>query len=312
MADDLPNLSVIVPTFARPAQLDACLNALARLHYAADRWEIVVVDDGSPLKLAAANEIACQAHGARRLAQPHGGPAIARNLGAAQARGDYLVFTDDDCRPAFDWLLSLGQRLNANPTAAIGGRTINALASNPYSSASQALVGYLYGYYNPDPDCARFFASNNLALPAETFHSLGGFQVSLAAAAAEDRELCDRWLFHNQRLIYAPEAVVYHAHDLGLSTFCQQHFNYGRGAYYYHQAYARRRGAPVRLEPPAFYLNLLRYLVGPASGARAVWRSIGLAVLSQLANLAGFVWQRQVSASDSVAQRAGGLAEVEV
>ncbi len=42
-----PEFSIIVPTFNRPTQLAACLTALARLDYPRDRFEVVVVDDGS-------------------------------------------------------------------------------------------------------------------------------------------------------------------------------------------------------------------------------------------------------------------------
>ena len=49
-------------------------------------------------------------------------------------------------------------------------------------------------------------------------------------APPEDREFCDRWLFNNQRMVYAPVAIVRHAHDLSLYEFLQQHLYYGRGA----------------------------------------------------------------------------------
>ena len=51
----------------------------------------------------------------------------------------------------------------------IGGRTVNALPGNPYSTASQLLIDYLYSYYNADSGQARFFTSNNLAVAAERF-----------------------------------------------------------------------------------------------------------------------------------------------
>lgn len=112
----------------------------------------------------------------------------------------------------------------------VGGRTFNALPENPYSAASQLLVDYLYTYYNADPERAGFFTANNLALPAESFRAIGGFDSTFPYAAAEDREFCDHWLHHGHRMRYAPEAVVYHAHALTLRTFWRQHCTDGRGA----------------------------------------------------------------------------------
>jgi GT2 family glycosyltransferase len=158
-----------------------------------------------------------------------------------------LAFTDDDCRPAPDWLSTLGVRFAGAPDHAVGGRTLNALPDNRYSAASQLLIDYLYAYYNANGGLARFFASNNVALPRDRFHAVGGFDDRWPLAGGEDRELCDRWLQGGHGMLYAPEAVVYHAHPLTLRTFCRQHFNYGRGAYYYHRARARGGGgrAPV-------------------------------------------------------------------
>src|SRR3990172_7747823 len=97
----------------------------------------------------------CSRIDATCVRQRNAGPASARNTGAAQARGEFLAFTDDDCRPAPDWLRGLALRLTQSPDCVIGGRTTNALPDNPYSSASQLLIDYLYSYYNADPDRAR-------------------------------------------------------------------------------------------------------------------------------------------------------------
>jgi GT2 family glycosyltransferase len=95
-----------------------------------------------------------------------------------------------------------------------------------------------YAYYNADPSQARFFASNNLVFPADGFHALGGFDTTFRTS--EDRDLCNHGLHHGYHMTYAPEVIVSHAHVLTLRTFWQQHFNYGRGAFRYHRARARR------------------------------------------------------------------------
>lgn len=286
-----PVFSVIIPTYGRPRQLMECLQSLARLDYSRDCFEVIVVDDGSEVPPQAAIAAVAAKLDVLLLRQSRAGPAAARNAAALQARGTFLAFTDDDCQPAPDWLRALARRLASNPQCMIGGRTINALPGNPYSTASQLLIDYLYSYYNADPGQARFVTSNNLAVAAERFRSIGGFDTSFPRPAAEDRELCDRWLYHGYRLMYVPEAVVHHAHTLTFRSFLRQHFTYGRGAFFFHRIRSRRGAGRLRVEPLAFYRNLLRY---PSSHAGSAW-ALSLSVLlaaAQAANAAGFFWER--------------------
>jgi glycosyltransferase involved in cell wall biosynthesis len=289
MTQIYPYCSVIVPTYSRPKQLAACLNALSQLEYQKDQFEVIVVDDGSeisPAEIVADFEARMNI---RMISQPNSGPATARNKGALHARGQLLAFTDDDCLPEPFWLDSLVARFVRNPDHAIGGRTVNSLTDNSYSAASQMLIDYLYGYYNGDSDNARFVASNNLAFPTEMFRQIGGFDNQFMLVAAEDRELCDRWLYYGHRIIYAPEAVVRHAHELNFSSFCRQHFNYGRGAFDFHRARAARNQSRVKVEPFSFYSDLLSYPFSKLSTKMALEVSALLGI-SQAANAMGFFW----------------------
>ena len=72
-----------------------------------------------------------------------------------------------------------------------------------YSTVSQLVVEYLYARWNSDPDHTTFFTSNNLALPAKSFHAVGGFDAGWTRAAGEDRDLCDRLIIRGYRLMYA-------------------------------------------------------------------------------------------------------------
>jgi GT2 family glycosyltransferase len=291
MQQQQPVFSIIIPTYARPDRLAVCLQAITQLQYPRECFEVLVVDDGSqapPETLVTSFTRQCNI---TLLTQPHAGPATARNTGAARAMGAYLAFTDDDCTPAPDWLQTLAVRFAATPDCAIGGQTRNALPRNLYSTASQLLIDYLYAYYNASE--ARFFASNNLALPTAHFRAIGGFDTTFPLAAGEDRELCDRWLHHGYRMIYAPEVLVYHFHTLTLRTFWKQHFNYGRGAFYFRQIRAKRGVVPIRLEPLVFYLDLLRYPFAWAQGQQALLLA-ALLVLSQGANAGGFWHERTI------------------
>ncbi len=294
---EAPRFSIVIPTYNRPEQLAVCLQACARLDYPRDRFEVIVVDDGGATPLA---EVVARFHGALTLTllqQENAGPAAARNRGASEAAGEFLAFTDDDCAPASDWLKALGSECVAFPDCAVGGRTVNALTHNPYSAASQMLISYLFSFYNASPYNARFFPSSNLAFPAKQFHAVGGFDVTYPRAAAEDRELCDRWLHLGYRMIYAPEAVVYHAHALTFRTFLRQHFHYGQGAFCFHRVRARRLQDRVKVEPLTFYVNMLRYPFVSAQGGQAPLLML-LLVVTQVANAAGFFWQRVKGAAE--------------
>ena len=248
-----PFFTVIVPTFNRPRQLAACLQALAGLDYPHERMEVIVIDDGSPEAPTEAVETVSHQIAVTLLRQANAGPAMARNTGAAQAKGELLAFTDDDCAPDAQWLRALAVPFStAREPLLVGGRTVNSLAQDACAAASQSLVDYLYAYYNTRPGGARFFASNNIALSVEGFHALGGFDTTFRSAAGEDRDFCDRWLGQGFGLVYAPDALICHAHGMTLSAFWTQHFRYGQAAFRFHQSRAQH---PLRVEPFSFYSN---------------------------------------------------------
>jgi len=286
---DGPTFSIVIPTFNRPEQLAACLQACTLLDYPTDRFEVIAVDDGGTSPL---DQVVARFSGTlplRLLRQENTGPAAARNRGALAARGKILAFTDDDCAPACDWLRALEAEFDVSPDSAVGGRTINRLSQNVYSTASQLLISYLCLYYNSVPKKARFCPSNNLAFPTGHFRAIGGFDVTYPRAAAEDREICERWLNCGYRLTYAPDAIVFHSHGLSLRTFLRQHFHYGQGAFYFHRVRSQRRHMRMQVEPMSFYLKMLSYPFACGQGRRAPLVAV-LLLISQIANALGFFW----------------------
>jgi glycosyltransferase involved in cell wall biosynthesis len=281
----LPFISVIIPTYNRPALLAQCLKSITALEYPRERFEVIVVDDGSTVSPEAAFADCPADLNALLLGQHHAGPSVARNSGAARARGELLAFTDDDCQPQPDWLRALAARFSTAPDQAIGGRTFNLLTRSLYSSASQLLHDCVYAYFNAAPDDARFLAANNLALPARLFETVGGFEPSLWAS--EDRELCDRWRARGLPLVYAPEVVVGHAHQLSLASFWQQHYRYGRSTFAFHRLRARRRLGRFEAQP-GFYWYLLTSALRSSGRGRALSMA-ALLGLTQAAKAAGFL-----------------------
>ncbi len=285
-----PLFSIIVPTCRRPSQLEACLQGLRQLDYPHDQFEVIVVDDGGGLPL---DYVLAPFRDSLTLSflrqEKQEGPSSARNAGAAIAKGRFLAFTADDCVPATDWLLTLAKRFEGRPDCALGGKIINAIPNNRFSTASHLLITYLYEYYNARPDAARFFTPNNLAVPADQFRAIGGFDVSFISATGEDRDFCDRWVHAGYAMVYAPEVQVTHTHPLTFRSFCRQQFRYGRGTFRHRLLEAKRANRPISLEAASFYIDLLRY---PLTSREAKKNQLAMLLgVSQVANALGFFWE---------------------
>ncbi|MFZ1744917.1 MAG: glycosyltransferase [Nitrospirales bacterium] len=278
-----PIFSIVIPTYNRPKQLAACLQACSQLDYPYDRFEIIVVDDGSQVPVEVLNNDGSNLPNTICLRQFNTGPASARNMGAQHARGDILAFTDDDCAPTQQWLRELAQSFNDVPAGLVGGRTVNGLVDNIYSTASQMIVDEAYAFFLSRDSDLRFFASNNMAVATRLFHKIGGFDSSFRTS--EDREFCDRWIRQGHPLVYTTKAIVHHYHQLTLTAFCRQHFSYGRGAFQFHRTRAGC-GRSLSKPDPGFYASVFRRALS--------WKPLrmaGLLGLWQMANLAGFLWQ---------------------
>lgn len=222
------------------------------------------------------------------LRQANAGPSAARNAGAERAVGDYLAFTDDDCLVDPGWLRATAGVWAASPDSMVGGRTLNG-SPDLCSAASQLIVDVVYRHYNADPANAQFIASNNMALPAQGFREIGGFDP--AFHTAEDRDLCDRWRHHGKRIVYAAGAVVHHVRPMNAVAFCRQHFQYGRGAEQFNRRRAARGSGHLLVEA-RFHLNVSNWLGFPLTSVPPT-RVVPMAALLgvwQMSNLAGFAW----------------------
>lgn len=287
MAAETPFFSIIIPAYARPNRLAACLAAVARLDYPRDCFEAIVVDDGSPQALNVVVDQTRSELDITLIRQESAGPAAARNRGAGQAHGRFLAFLDDDCTPCSSWLRHFADGFSGSPDLLLGGSTANALAHNPYAEASHLLRDHLYEYDLQEFGQSRFFSSNNIALSADRFHALGGFDTSFPLAAGEDRDFCNRWLHAGRRLHYVPQARVKHMQKLNGRTFLSLHFGYGKGNFNYQKKRAARGNGGNRPEPWRFYRGLLASPWKITNGLRAAHLSL-LMFLSQAANALGY------------------------
>jgi GT2 family glycosyltransferase len=185
----------------------------------------------------------------------------------------------------------MAELLSKQPQAAAGGHTVNALPDNPYATASQLLVGYLYDMPDADHPGPRFFTTNNLALSRALFEALGGFDPSFPHAAAEDRDLCERWVAQGHSLARCEAAVVQHRHEMGFREFWTQHLRYGRGARVLEAARLQRGAVGLATAPVNFYTGLVR--LGFQSGGTVRGLQLGaLLCLTQAATAFGYYRHR--------------------
>jgi GT2 family glycosyltransferase len=285
-----PKISVVIPTRNRPAALRRCLEALAESTLDPRSFEVIVVDDGSDPPLTAAISAMGGKLALSVLRQEHRGPAAARNHGRARAAAPLLAFTDDDCRPSPDWLPAILRSAEEAPAAMVGGTTLNAVHTSIFSEASQLLIRYLYETYLQPSGQPNFFTSNNLAVLAVALEEIGGFNERFPRAAGEDRELCQRWSSAGLPMLFAPDAIVMHDHDLDACGFARQHFNYGRGGYLLRRTCEENKVPVPRFESASFYLRLIGYPYHGSEPARAAQLTLVM-VLSQVFNAAGYAFE---------------------
>ena len=198
-----PRLSIIVPFHKGLHFLQRALSALVPLHPAD---ELIVAADGAVDDCHAL----AAAHGARviEIAGPRG-PAVARNVAAAAARGDVLLFVDADVVASIDAVEQVARVFSADPD-----------------------LGALFGAYDEDPGAPGFFSQyKNLAHrffhkesggPAKTFWagfgavrrsayaSVAGFDERFERPSIEDINLGYRLTAAGHRILLDPSIAVCH------------------------------------------------------------------------------------------------------
>jgi glycosyltransferase involved in cell wall biosynthesis len=284
-----PVLSLIVPTFNRPQGLARLLRALSLQNFPSRLVEILVVDDGGDRDLAPVLKENGGGLAITLLRQQNRGPAAARNLGAAKANGQCLVFIDDDCEPLPGWLRAVYEAWQAWPDAIGGGPLSDRPGGNLFSQATILLQEYLNRNYNPSDTEGGFFTTNNFWIPAKGFGELGGFDPRMNYA--EDRELCYRWTCNQGVFHFVSRAGVVHHKKLDLISFLVLHFRYGQGTALFRTVLAQKSLPRVKLSSPKWYLDLLLYGIRKRPGPEGMALS-ALILASQAAYTAGILWSK--------------------
>ena len=193
----MSELSVVIPTFDRPALLHETLQRLATQTVAPD--EVVVVDNGTvPASIA---EDAPRPFALRyfRIA-PRAGVAQARNFGAARAGGAYVAFLDDDDFWNPDYVERL-RRIIREAAPAMVVASVDHL-----DTRSSTPDRHFYRFAGKDPGLEPCFYFNPgylgscLTVERSVFLELGGFDA--AFATGEDKELAMRYMAAGRSIAY--------------------------------------------------------------------------------------------------------------
>lgn len=189
--------TIIIPTCERPAELAECLRRIrpSGPRSAEVAVEVLVCDDGAS---SVREMLARDFPWARWIAGPRRGPAANRNHGAAQAKGEWLVFLDDDCLPAPSWLAAYAAASQTSGADVLEGRTCASDVRRSIDTES------------PINTSGGFLWSCNFAIRRARFDQLGGFDEGFPAPAMEDVDFRTRLLKQKIPFVFVPDAEVGH------------------------------------------------------------------------------------------------------
>ena len=202
-----PRVSVVVPTYNRPARLERLLASLSEQRLGPGEFEVVVVDDGSRGETASVVG-AWEARGRPAVRQIRfdvsRGPAAARNAGWRAAQGQLVAFTDDDCRADPEWLSAGLESWRAAPGSFIQGRTL----PDPRDADVRGLGARPVVVDTLGPQ----YQTCNIFYPRDLLERLAGFDERYGdRPAAEDTDLAWRAIAAGASPVFAPRALVFHA-----------------------------------------------------------------------------------------------------
>ncbi|HIW97590.1 MAG TPA: glycosyltransferase [Candidatus Tidjanibacter gallistercoris] len=225
-------LSLIIATYNRGGKLCATLDSLLVQTLPQELWEAVVVNNNSTDDTAERFAAYAAAHpelDVRMVEEPVQGVSAARNRGIAESRGEYIVVIDDDETVVPVFLERYYDLFESEPgTAAAGGRILPGFEGvpprwmSPYTERAIAGTLDLGGRVREFPE-GKFFGGGNHGYRRSVVARYGGYDTALGRTgtvllAGEEKEFYGRLRAGGERIVYLPDAVIYHLVDAGRLT----------------------------------------------------------------------------------------------
>jgi GT2 family glycosyltransferase len=235
-------VSIIIPVFNQFHFTQACLSSLQE-HQGAERFEVIVVDDCSADGTA---EAVSRMPGVVHVRnQKNSGFICSCNRGAEKARGEYLVFLNNDTLVTDDWLGALVDTFAEQPQAGIVGSKLiypDGRLQEAGGIVWRDASGWNYGKFDdgakPEYNYLRevdYCSAAALMIPKSLFQSVGGFDSRYAPAYYEDTDLAFKVHQAGYKVLYQPLSEVIHYEGAtggtNLSTGTKKHQDINRSTF---------------------------------------------------------------------------------
>ncbi len=231
-----PYVSVVIPTWNRADVVADCVEAVLAQDYPTERYELIVVDDGSTDGAAALLDPIAESRPDRfRLVrQDHRGLNAGRNNGIEHARGELIAYLDDDALPPPGWLRALVAGYLRDPEAGCyaGRIRIRFEAAGPRRCGREPLLSESELDLGEDEKDTAWGWGANLAITRAAIARVGPFAADLPSGG-EEMEWQLRHRTAGGRVRYLPDAWVWHrrtVRDLAWRSSLARRYRRGRGA----------------------------------------------------------------------------------
>ncbi len=214
--------SLIIPAYNAERSIASCLESALNQSLSRKDYDVIVVDDGSTDKTS---EIV-RSFPVRIVQQQNKGPAAARNRGADEAKGDILVFTDSDCELDFVFLEKIVAPIEKAPEI-VGVQGSYKTKQNEFMAQfGQVEIETRYNKMSKDK-YIDFIGTYAAAYKKDVFLRYGGFDTGFPLASGEDTEYSYKLHKNGHKMLFRPEAFVYHQHPINLRHYIKVKFYRG-------------------------------------------------------------------------------------
>ncbi len=224
----IPMVSIVVPVYNRAELIQPCLSSLMAQTYPKDRYEIILVDDGSTDNtVASARELLRDWPGTFQIVQkPNGGPASARNAGFRASQADVIAFIDSDCVAEIHWIEKLIDTLASKDAAGVGGPLINVVQPGWVANYLNETSFFRHRVKHGKVD---YLLTANVAFRRSALVEVNGFS-EYPGVWAEDADLSFRLIQSGHTLLLTEQGLVTHyGTPSSIQALIKDLYRYGYG-----------------------------------------------------------------------------------